>query len=64
VVLEVRDAFCPWNARTWRIEGDGKALRCTPANAAPDVVLDVRELASLSLGGVSASELARAALVD
>jgi predicted acetyltransferase len=64
VVLEVRDAFCPWNARTWRIEGDGKALRCTPANAAPDVVLDVRELASLSLGGVSALELARAALVD
>ena len=64
VVMEVRDAFCPWNTRRWRLEGDGSALRCTPADAPADVVLDVRELASLSLGGVTAWELARAALVD
>jgi predicted acetyltransferase len=64
VVLELRDAFCPWNARRWRLEGDGVALRCTPADAPPDLTLDARELASLSLGGVSASELVRAALID
>lgn len=64
VVVEVRDTFCPWNARCWRLEGDGKALRCTPVDASPDVVLDVRELASLSLGGITVFELARAALVD
>lgn len=64
VVLDVRDAFCPWNARRWRLEGDGKALRCTATETAADAALDVRELASLSLGGTSASELARAGLID
>lgn len=64
VVLDVRDTFCPWNTRRWRLEGDGEALRCTPADSAPDVALDVRELASLSLGGVAPAELARAALVE
>lgn len=64
VVLDVRDTFCSWNARRWRLEGDGKTLRCTPTEAAADVAMDVRELGSLSLGGVSASELARAALID
>ena len=64
VVLDVRDAFCPWNQRCWLLEGDGAALRCAPTDAPADVTLDVRELASLSLGGASASELARAALVD
>lgn len=64
VVLEVTDAFCPWNARRWSVEGDGSQLRCTPTDASPDLVLDVRELASLSLGGVTAAELGRAGLVD
>jgi predicted acetyltransferase len=64
VVLDVRDAFCPWNARRWRLEGDGKALRCSPTEATASMAIDVRELASLSLGGASASELARAGLID
>jgi predicted acetyltransferase len=64
VVLDVRDALCPWNAQRWRLEGDGKALCCTATDAAAGVALDVRELASLSLGGTSASELAGAGLID
>lgn len=63
VVLEVADAFCPWNQRRWSLEGDGTALRCAPTDAPADVALDVRELASLSLGGVAASELARAGII-
>ena len=64
VVLDVHDAFCPWNARRWRLEGDGGVLHCAATDATPDIALDVRELASLSLGGVAPSELARAGLID
>jgi predicted acetyltransferase len=63
VTLEVRDAFCPWNARRWR-QGDGKALQCSPTGARADATINVRELASLSLGGVTVSELTRAGLVE
>jgi predicted acetyltransferase len=64
VVLDVADPFCPWNARRWRLEGDAAALRCTPTDAGPDITLHARELASLSLGGVTAAELTRAGLID
>lgn len=64
VVLDVVDRFCPWNAGRWMLEGDGAKLRCSPTDAEPQLRLDVRELASLSLAGVSAGELARAALID
>ncbi|MBW3606112.1 MAG: GNAT family N-acetyltransferase [Actinobacteria bacterium] len=63
VVVDVADAFCPWNERRWQLDGDGRQLRCTTTDAPPDVWLDVRELASLSLGGVAPGELARAGLL-
>lgn len=64
LTLEVTDVFCPWNQRRWLLEGDGGRLRCTPTDAAADVRLDARGLASLSLGGVSAGELHRADLLE
>lgn len=64
VVLDVHDGFCPWNSRRWRLEGDGGVLHCAATDATPDIALDVRELASLSLGGVAPAELARAGLID
>ncbi len=64
VVLDVTDPFCPWNTRRWTLEGDGTALRCEATHAAADVALDVRELASLALGGTAAGELARAGLLE
>lgn len=64
VTLEVTDDFCPWNARTWRLEGDGPALHCAHGTGPADIRLDVRELASLSLGGVSVGELVRAGLIE
>jgi predicted acetyltransferase len=64
VVLDVADAFCPWNQRRWALEGDATRLRCEPTGDPADAALDVRELASMSLGGVDAGTLARAGLVD
>lgn len=64
VVVDVTDPFCPWNTRHWRIAADGDRLRCEPTTDDSDVAMDARELASLSLGGVSPFELARAGLLD
>jgi predicted acetyltransferase len=64
VVLDVTDPFCPWNARRWALEGDGARLRRTASDASADLALDVRELASLSLGGHAPDELRRAGLID
>lgn len=64
VVLDVTDPFCPWNTRRWALEGDGTRLRCTASDASADLALDVRELASLSLGGHTPDELRRAGLID
>ncbi|HEY7196151.1 MAG TPA: GNAT family N-acetyltransferase [Gaiellaceae bacterium] len=56
VVLEIRDAFCPWNEGRWRLEG-GEAAR---TNDGADVALDVTGLASAFLGGFAFADLARA----
>lgn len=63
VTLDVADGFCPWNARRWMLDGDGTSLQCVPAGGAAEVRLDSRELASMSLGGVTPRELAHAGLV-
>ncbi len=60
LVLDVRDAFCPWNEGRWRIEA-GEAAR---TDAEPDLSLDVQALASAYLGGFSFAELARAGRVE
>jgi predicted acetyltransferase len=60
VVLDVRDAFCPWNEGRWKLEG-GKASRTDdPA----DLALDVDALGSVYLGAVSFAELRDALRVD
>jgi predicted acetyltransferase len=59
LVLEVTDDFLPENAGRWRI-ADGGAARTEDA---ADLALDVKELASLYLGGFGASELVRAGVV-
>lgn len=45
VVLELRDAFCPWNDGRYRLPGGERV------EAAPDLRLDAEALASLYLGG-------------
>jgi predicted acetyltransferase len=60
VVLEVADAFCPWNAGRWGVEpGEARRVRTRP-----DLRLDVQALASAYLGGFTFAELARAGRVE
>lgn len=63
VVLEVDDAFCPWNEGRWRLTGDDKGASCERTADAADLSLSVRELASMYLGDTSPAALARAGLV-
>jgi predicted acetyltransferase len=56
IVLEVLDAFCPWNEGRYRIDGDG--VQRTSDDA--DLTLDVSALGSVYLGGFTFRQLARA----
>jgi predicted acetyltransferase len=60
LVLDVRDAFCPWNEGRWRLR-DGKAAR---TNDEADIALDVSDLGSVYLGGFTFRELQRAGRLD
>ncbi|MET8830380.1 GNAT family N-acetyltransferase [Streptomyces sp. NPDC004610] len=63
LVLDVEDAFCPWNAGRWRLTGDAGGASCAPTTDAADLALSVRELGSAYLGGTSLAALAGAGLV-
>ncbi len=63
VVLDVRDAFCPWNEGRWRLSGDAKGASCERTTDAPDLALSVRELGAAYLGGTRLSALAAAGRV-
>lgn len=63
VVVGVRDALLPGNAGTFRLQGGPDGASARRVTAAADVELDVRELATLYLGGTPASALHRAGLL-
>ncbi|MFD7228066.1 GNAT family N-acetyltransferase [Streptomyces sp. NPDC059881] len=63
LVLEVEDAFCPWNEGRWRLMGDAKGASCERTTAAADLALSARELGAAYLGGVTLSSLAAAGRV-
>jgi predicted acetyltransferase len=54
------DTMCPHNAGVWRLEASPAGAECSRADAEPDLTMDVQSLASLYLGGMSASLLADA----
>ena len=54
IVLDVRDAFCPWNEGRWALEG-GEAEKTEDE---PDLRVDVDALASVYLGGFTFAQLA------
>jgi predicted acetyltransferase len=64
VVLEVRDAFCPWNEGRWRLEAGPDGAACERSDAAPDLTLDTSVLATAFLGGVGVRSLLEARRVD
>jgi predicted acetyltransferase len=65
IVLEVRDEMRPDGDAAGRflLEGGPDAAACTRTEHAPDVVMDVGALGSITLGGTDASVLARAGRV-
>ncbi|MFK0219947.1 GNAT family N-acetyltransferase [Streptomyces vinaceus] len=64
VVMEVEDAFCPWNEGRWRLVATaGGPVSCTRTADPADLELSVRELGAAYLGGVTLTSLAEAGRV-
>ena len=53
-----------WRIRSWGVQPERSRSRCEPSTDPPDLRLDVRELGSVYLGGLTFSQLARAGLVE
>ena len=64
LVLEVRDAFCPWNEGAYELEGGEGHASCRRTSAAPDLVLSASDLGAAYLGAVGFTTLARAGRVE
>jgi predicted acetyltransferase len=65
LVIEVTDDFCPWNAGTWQLsvpDADGEA-KVTGTRAAPDLSMDIRDVATVYLGAFDFRQLAAAGRV-
>jgi len=63
VVLEVSDGLLHQNAGRWRLRGGRDGAEVVRVDDEPDLALDVRELGSAYLGGVTLGALAGAGLV-
>jgi predicted acetyltransferase len=63
-VLEVRDAFCPWNAGRVRLTVSPEGATCAPTSEDPELVVEASVLASAYLGGARLHALARARGVE
>jgi predicted acetyltransferase len=63
LVIEVADAFCPWNHGTWAVELSGDGGSVSPTDASPQIRLDTRDLAACLLGGTPLGRLVTAGRV-
>ncbi len=60
IVFEVADELCPWNRGTWAVAAGPEGSRVSRAPERPaDISIDVADLASAYLGGVSFCALAQ-----
>ena len=65
IAIGVRDGVCPWVEGTYVLEAGPQGAACRRDGAASaDIVLSVRELAAIYLGGTGLAALAHAGLVD
>lgn len=64
LVLDVEDAFCPWNTGRYRLEADQGTAVCARTHAPADLRLTVAELGAAFLGGTTLASLAAAGLVQ
>jgi predicted acetyltransferase len=62
--IAVRDEFCLWNDGVWLLDGGPTGAKCEKDSGNPDVVLDVRDLATIYLGDGSLGAMVRAGLVE
>jgi hypothetical protein len=63
LTLDLRDEYCPWNAGRWSVEVEAGRARVARTEADADLELDANDLASLFLGGFTATALASAGRV-
>jgi predicted acetyltransferase len=64
IVVEVHDAFCPWNDGRYRLETAPQDAACRRTDADPDLVLGAAELGAMFLGGTGPAVLRRAGRVE
>jgi predicted acetyltransferase len=64
VVIEVDDAFCPWNDARYSVEATGGVATCATTKAKPDLSCSVEALGALYLGGTTWRQLDRAGRVS
>jgi predicted acetyltransferase len=64
VVLEVHDAGMPHNAGVWDLRTGADGGRCERTDRPPELVLDVRDLAAVYLGGASLGGFVAAGVVE
>jgi predicted acetyltransferase len=57
LVIEVHDAFCPWNEGRWRLSGHPAGGYCGRTDRDPDLVIGIEALSAAYLGGVSLGSL-------
>jgi predicted acetyltransferase len=63
IVLEVSDAFCPWNEGRYELTVTDGSATCRPAEREPDLVCSANELGAVYLGGSTFGQLAEAGRV-
>ena len=64
LTIKVEDNVCDWNAGSYRIETDGAGSTVTRTTEAPDLTMPVARLSQLLSGFASATQLARAGLIE
>jgi predicted acetyltransferase len=64
LVLEVRDAFCPWNDGRYALDGGPDGAHCRKTSSEPDFALSAADLAATYLGAVSFTTLSLAGRVE
>lgn len=66
IVLEIRDALCPWNEGRFVLDAGPDGASCTPASGGEpaDIALSAAEVGAVYLGGTRLGSLARAGRVE
>jgi predicted acetyltransferase len=64
LVIEVEDAFCPWNAGRYRLRADGDTATCDRTQAPAQLRLTAADLGAAFLGGTTLCSLAASGSIE